>query len=1279
MMEAQLKYVDRGHVDIRDIYIAHEDNAEVIYYGNDGGVCKYIYQDNNSNLIDEYYNLNGNFLPCNNAVGLGVANSMNRNVVMQCTHQGSFNLYNEYMSIEDPGGDADDIVFHPTNEYICYKEGNGCLFKIDKTERINSQEIWSDLGYVVGEAYIGMKLVLNPNNPDILYFPSKKHHLGIYNDVTKEVVHKATISIGNDTLGRVGAIGVAANNDIYIAAWGGLAHGAATKLMVSHNAGNTWQDLSFGAVWEQQNNQWQESGTLSQLTPWRPIHGIVCNPQDSNELWISVGGVGQKDHLRVLHSTDGGSNWYDYSIGLSEFPITKMLYDYTTETLFAGTDAGVFYRQPFANNDTEWHCFSNGLPMGGTSDMEINHCTRELYISMNGRGVFHSPIPFPEINSGSGLTPEPGYIVTSDEIWDTPRLFTDNVIIMPHVSLTINAPCYFAENTGIKVKPTGILHVNALLTNQACGTMWNGIEAGGHTLLPSTLQYQAVVYINEGGRIQHAKTGVCNYLRDNNGVPIPLSYGGIIKAYKAAFVNNYIAFDIQRYAQGTDFVAKKGACDINQSKFWIDPGCYVLFDYEKQPPTFINIFDNAKVIVRNNNFTSGIINLTFLSQRRLPTVIRATNSAIQCVNNDMHRCEYGVYSLDYEPRVATDLIQNNRFHYCINGIYQHGTSGSCIVDNTLSQCIFLPPVYNYQTSKSIRMYLDKCNNYIVENNTFRGNFPIHKALQIGLVVNDGGPNDQIINNNDLQGFDYAILAQGSNRNATGSTGLSFKCNSLLLNRFDISVSALPGTPHAGIAALQGSNDNEPTAPAGNRFNSLKHYEGHFHNIPNNLGAVVTYYHHQTDELYWKRKLIPGYVDPTANLVIGVNVEKNDYQTWKNIAKHCPSIYSKDWAEKQSLLAGQQQIAQSSQTQLRLWTDQGDTPAMAQEIDNSSSDEAFALRNQLLNTSPYLSQEVLQKATAKEQVLNNALLRDVLVANPQAAKDQGVLQALGNRVQPMPESMEQQILAGQTRVGAKEALEATHHQAQGLYNNTLTAMQAGMQNDSSNTFTVDSLLQLLSHAHNIDSRYRLAALYQAQDNNADLQTVWQNMTADFQLSASQQQEAVDMQSYLSFLKQLRSETGSLPDSLQSDAQQALQNWHENSGNRVGALAQNALIATHAIDYTPPLILPDLENYSPQQAYTVGDKMAETPPEVRFEVYPNPAKDYIIADYKIEKTYSHASLQIVEVGTARLCQSIDLHTANNAKTIAVQGLSVGTYTIYLQIDGKKSLSYTFEIIK
>ncbi len=1128
----QLPYVGRGHVDIRDIYIGHEDSTEVIYYGNDGGVCKYIYQDNNGGVVNEYYNLNGDFLPCNNAVGFGIANSSIEHIKVQCTHQGFLDMYNNIIITNYNGQcDADDVAFHPTKGYFLYVAANGSVVKKDISGAGEGQYIWS--GEYGVESYIGMKLVLNPNNPDILYFPSKKHHLGIYNDVTKEVIHKATISTENDTLWRVGAIGVSADNDIYIAAWGGLARNATAKLMVSHNAGNTWQDLSFGAVWEQQNNQWQKSGTLSSLTDWYPIHSIVCNPKNSNELWISIGGVGQKDRLRVLHSTDGGSNWYDYSRGLSEFPITKILYDYPTETLFAGTDVGVFYRQPFANNDTRWQCFSTGLPVGASSDMEINNCTRTLYMSINGRSVFHSPIPFEEVNPGNGLTPEPGYIVSTDEVWNTPRLFTDNVVVMPNVSLTINAPCYFAENTGIKVKPTGTLYVNAMLTNPTCSNApWNGIEAGGNTVSPPNPQYQAMVYINEGGVISNAKVGVCNYLRDGNGVPVPLSYGGIIKANKATFINNYISCDIQRYTYVANALSKLGVCDINESKFGINFDHYVLFGDKTEPPIFINILDNKKVIVRNNTFAAKTPNPAFVSEHRWPIAVKATNSAIQFTDNTIEQCEYGIYSLDYEPRVTTDIITNNTFHNCINSVYQNGTSGSCFIGNTLAMNLKFPSVYNYQVSRGICMYLDRCNNYVFENNTFMGDYSNNEALQIGLIVNDGGPNDQIVNNNNFRRLDYAILAQGNNRNATGSTGLSFKCNLFNRTRFDISVSAFSSTPNAGIAALQGSNDNNPTAPAGNRFNIVTSVvKGHFHNLPGQQGDIVTYYHHKATTEHLKRKLIPGYTDPTANLVIGVNVKKNDYQTWTDVNIHCPAIYGKDWAEKQSLLAVQKQIAQNSQTQLRLWTDQGDTPAMAQEIDNSSSDEAFALRNQLLNTSPYLSQEVLQKATAKEQVLNNALLRDVLVANPQAAKDQGVLQALGNRVQPMPTPMEQQILAGQTRVGAKEALEATHHQAQGLYNNTLAAMQATMQNDSSNTFTADSLLQLLESAYNIDSRYRLAALYQAQDNNVALQRVWQNMAADFQLSASQQQEAVDMQSYLSFLKQLRSETGSLPDSLQ----------------------------------------------------------------------------------------------------------------------------------------------------
>ncbi len=179
-----LPHMGGGHVDIRDIYIAQEDSSEVIYYGNDGGVSKYIYKDYDGNVINEFYNLNGDYLPCNNVVGFGVANTIGEHVIAAATHQGRLNIHNGFVVFNYTGGDNDDVVFHPNKEYLWYSP----VTRHHITDGSNS--IWG--GEYGVESYIGMKLVLNPNNPDILYFPSKKHHLGIYNDATKEVVHKAT-------------------------------------------------------------------------------------------------------------------------------------------------------------------------------------------------------------------------------------------------------------------------------------------------------------------------------------------------------------------------------------------------------------------------------------------------------------------------------------------------------------------------------------------------------------------------------------------------------------------------------------------------------------------------------------------------------------------------------------------------------------------------------------------------------------------------------------------------------------------------------------------------------------------------------------------------------------------------------------------------------------------------------------------------------------------------------------------------------------------------------
>jgi len=55
--------------------------------------------------------------------------------------------------------------------------------------------------------------------------------------------------------------------------------------------------------------------------------------------------------------------------------------------------------------------------------------------------------------------------------------------------------------------------------------------------------------------------------------------------------------------------------------------------------------------------------------------------------------------------------------------------------------------------------------------------------------------------------------------------------------------------------------------------------------------------------------------------------------------------------------------------------------------------------------------VLKTAIQNENVLPNEMIRDILVANPQAPKSESVMDQLNNRYNPMPDSLLAEIQKG----------------------------------------------------------------------------------------------------------------------------------------------------------------------------------------------------------------------------------------------------------------------------
>jgi hypothetical protein len=81
-----------------------------------------------------------------------------------------------------------------------------------------------------------------------------------------------------------------------------------------------------------------------------------------------------------------------------------------------------------------------------------------------------------------------------------------------------------------------------------------------------------------------------------------------------------------------------------------------------------------------------------------------------------------------------------------------------------------------------------------------------------------------------------------------------------------------------------------------------------------------------------------------------------------------------------------------------------------------------LYDDLMAVSPFLSDTVLKSAIYKEDVFPAAMVRDVLVANPQSAKSYDIIESLDSRWDQIPEWMMDQIMEGVDITGAKEAIE-----------------------------------------------------------------------------------------------------------------------------------------------------------------------------------------------------------------------------------------------------------------
>ncbi|HPT02072.1 MAG TPA: T9SS type A sorting domain-containing protein, partial [Bacteroidales bacterium] len=574
-----------------------------------------------------------------------------------------------------------------------------------------------------------------------------------------------------------------------------------------------------------------------------------------------------------------------------------------------------------------------------------------------------------------------------------------------------------------------------------------------------------------------------------------------------------------------------------------------------------------------------------------------------------------------------------------------------------------------QANTSCGIYLNNCTGYSVQENKISGHYPSGisgNSYETGIVINNSGEASNEIYNNTFTRLQNGITAQDDNR------GLVCKCNDYDSVKFDQSalVSGTPGS--LGIAPMQGASDSV-TSPAGNTFSPQHTTQQLPESDLKNQGAAFQYFHHRQAQSGVPPRVEPVYFSSS------ISRQNTGWDYDKFTA--CPSRLNGGGVENPiessvEKLVQAQALIDSLETGLDELVDGGNTEETAANIVFSNPEEALDIYNDLLTKSPYLSDTVMTEAATKEEVISNTLLHDILVANPQSATSDEVLDQLDQRIDPMPEDMYNEILQGENILAPLTAEKASIA-ALKTDNTTLYYHLMNRYLADTSQYATDSLLYLLDVQNTSEAAYLEAFIQLNNGEFTAMNSALSGISSEFDLSNEEQLLHSYYQQFFALLQKMQTDT--LPD-LQADSltTEQLVELVENSPEPVKSYSRNILVANHAIEYLEPYLYDDgLKSSSIRKKHRMGASTKQG----SLLVFPNPAKDYIIVRYNLANELSDAQekavLEIVKT-TGQVIQSLTLQAVTGQVMVSTKTFVPGVYLIHIKGVSKKVEAIKFNVI-
>ncbi len=851
---------------------------------------------------------------------------------------------------------------------------------------------------------------------------------------------------------------------------------------------------------------------------------------------------------------------------------------------------------------------------------------------------------------------------TNELDWDDYNVLTSDLIIPDGEILTVHGRIAMPDNSKIIVERGARLIIAGGVITSACGGMWQGIQVWGYRD-KSQIDRDfppGVVEVTENAVIENARTAIST-IKTINSINDDNYTGGIVICSGSTFLNNIYAIRFYSYRNFNPYnpgqelinVSNISKCNFETNGRLADPTAY--------PLAFIKMDNVYGISLKGNSFVNSTSKTYSWNNRGIG--IESHNAAYSvdeiCLDNYtpcqhyrksyFNNLFYGVRSFGEGLENRAISIYNSKFNLNQKGIYNGDMDNTHLLFNEFT----IPEMSDCEGNRPYGIYFERSTGYTIEENSFKGiNENNDENIGIYIYNSDREPNEVYRNN--FQDVAYGIVAFGHNRNSTGE-GLCLRCNDFkhCLNDIHVIPDLYPNGEwmrgsDQGIAEDQG-NGSSLTSLAGNTFTDKDIYQGIFNYFNHRNCNWIEYYHHSSSP---DGVIVEPY--PYSTDMIHLNEIQRPYE--KEVA--CPSNFDGGGI---NLLMARNGLLHENDTvsmyidSIQTVLDGGNTYALNFDVITSLPDDAYQIRQQLLDESPYLSDTVMKSAISKENVLPNAMIRDVLVANPQSAKSSQIIGKVDERTDPMPEEMMDEILEGVNIQGDLEILESRLASHKTLKYESLHKLESYYKLDTTDIYaSTDSLISLWSQETAPEIQYKLSFVY-LYDN--DSTSCFENLTSIPQLADLSEKQMAEYNDYTILMNILWSINQDASD-LDSNKMQQLMAL-SSSNTKPGCLARNILVANEIINYCEPVVLADELKSSeakPNKHRNISQKNS------RLSVFPNPAKDYIILSYDLTGLVGECII-IIFSAEGKLIYRHKINSTKNQIIISTENSPPGMYNVQL----------------